>query len=57
MRSRNLPALAGPEPVKVRPATHVLPQPTRADRRSDLLFLFLTVGPWIVLAWLLWPRR
>jgi len=32
-------------------------QQARTDRRSDILLLSLTVGPWIVLIWLLWPRR
>jgi hypothetical protein len=32
-------------------------QPARTDCRSEILFLLLTVGPWVVLAWLLWPRR
>lgn len=32
-------------------------QRARTDWRSDILFLLLTVGPWVVLVWLLWPRR
>lgn len=26
-------------------------------RRSDVLFLILTLTPWVVLFWVLWPRR
>ena len=24
---------------------------------SELPYILLTVGPWVVLLWLLWPRR
>ncbi len=26
-------------------------------RIEEILFLVITVGPWIVLVWLLWPHR
>jgi hypothetical protein len=32
-------------------------QRARTDWRSEILFVLLTVGPWVVLVWLLWPRR
>ena len=31
-------------------------RPTRAWG-SNILYLALTVGPWLVLVWLLWPRH
>jgi hypothetical protein len=57
MYSRDLPARAGPEKVEARVAVRIQRQPARTDWRSEILFLLLTVGPWIVLAWLLWPRH
>lgn len=38
-------------------AARIQGQPARPDWRSEILFLLLTVGPWVMLAWLLWPRR
>lgn len=57
MYSRDLAARAGPEKVEAGMAVRVQRQPARTDWRSEILFLLLTVGPWIVLAWLLWPRH
>jgi hypothetical protein len=57
MYSRNIPAPALPEEVEARKAVRSQPQPPRKDWRAEILFLLLTVGPWIVLAWLLWPRH
>jgi hypothetical protein len=33
------------------------PRPGRNRWLSELAFLVLTVGPWLVMIWLLWPRR
>ena len=57
MYSRDFAARAGPEKVEAGMAVRVQRQPARTDWRSEILFLLLTVGPWIVLAWLLWPRH
>jgi hypothetical protein len=29
----------------------------RASWSSEIMFLAITVGPWLVLMWLLWSRR
>ncbi len=29
----------------------------RRNRLSDLAFLVITVVPWVVMIWLMWPRR
>ena len=35
-----------------------VPGPTKKKRfSSDLFFLIATLSPWIVMIWLLWPRR
>jgi len=58
MYSRNLPTRAAPEEVEARMAVRIQRQPARTDWRSEILFLLLTVGPWIVLVWLLlWSRK
>lgn len=38
-------------------ATRIQGRRARTDWRWELLFVLLTVGPWVVLVWLLWPRR
>ena len=38
-------------------AARIKGQRARTDWRSEILFLLLTLGPWVVLVWLLWPRR
>ena len=38
-------------------ATRIQHQRARTDWRWEILFVLLTVGPWVVLVWLLWPRR
>jgi len=43
--------------VEVDTAARLQGQRARTDWRSEILFLLLTVGPWVVLVWLLWPRR
>jgi len=42
--------------VEVDVAARIQGQRERTDWRSEILFLSLTVGPWVVLVWLLWPR-
>jgi len=42
--------------VEVDVAARIQGQRERTDWRSEILFLLLTVGPWVVLVWLLWPR-
>ena len=32
-------------------------RPIKRSRLSDLTFLVITVVPWVVLIWLMWPRR
>ena len=36
-----------------------LGEPGRGGKRllSDLAFLAITVAPWVILLWLMWPRR
>jgi len=51
---------SGPErarKVEVGMAVRMQRQRARTDWRSEILFLSLTIGPWIVLVWLLWPRH
>jgi hypothetical protein len=57
MYSRSVPPPAVPEEVEARTAVRIQDQRPRSDWRSEIFFLLLTVGPWIVLVWLLWPRR
>jgi len=57
MYSRNVPPPAVPEEVEARTAVRIQDQRPRSDWRSEILFLLLAVAPWIVLVWLLWPRR
>jgi hypothetical protein len=33
------------------------PKNRKTPRRWELLYLAITLGPWIVMFWLLWPRR
>ncbi len=44
------------EKVEVGKAVQMKAQRARQGRRSDILFLLLTVGPWVLMIWLLWPR-
>lgn len=29
----------------------------KTDWRTEVVFVAITIGPWIALAWLLWPRK